>query len=299
MNEWINHPMMKDMDPVKLELIKNAANRTRGKSGKALAPVMMALITGANKKGIRFTPEEMDLILSIIKEGKPKEEQAKIDQMVKMTLEGIEVAANITLKAGGAAAKSLAATLYAILTDKKKVKGKTHLNSLLKSGKELKVFAIRHEDLKIFCEEAKRYGVLYSVLKEKNNKDGICDVMVRAEDASKISRIVDKFELAKIDTKAIKEAILAQKDNPIKDIPVMSNEEHDKLVNELMNEVKNPTKARKTKSDSQSGPFSKSAVAKDERPSVKKQLADIKNEKAKTPKPKSKTRVKTPRKKAR
>lgn len=221
------------------------------------------------------------------------------DQMVKMTLEGIEVAANITLKAGGAAAKSLAATLYAILTDKKKVKGKTHLNSLLKSGKELKVFAIRHEDLKIFCEEAKRYGVLYSVLKEKNNKDGICDVMVRAEDASKISRIVDKFELAKIDTKAIKEAILAQKDNPIKDIPVMSNEEHDKLVNELMNEAKNPEKARKTKSDSRSGPFSKSAVAKNERPSVKKQLADIKNEKAKTPKPKSKTRVKTPRKKVR
>ena len=66
--------------------------------------------------------------------------------------------------------------------------------------------------------------------------------MVRAEDASKISRIVDKFELAKIDTKAIKEAILAQKDNPIKDIPVMSNEEHDKLVNELMDEVKNPRK---------------------------------------------------------
>lgn len=221
------------------------------------------------------------------------------DQMVKMTLEGIEVAANITLKAGGSAAKSLAATLYAILTDKKKVKGKTHLNSLLKSGKELKVFAIRHEDLKIFCEEAKRYGVLYSVLKEKNNKDGICDVMVRAEDASKISRIVDKFELAKIDTKAIKEAILAQKDNPIKDIPVMSNEEHDKLVNELMNEAKNPEKARKTKSDSRSGPFSKSAVAKNERPSVKKQLADIKNEKAKTPKPKSKTRIKTPRKKVR
>ena len=221
------------------------------------------------------------------------------DQMVKMTLEGIEVAANITLKAGGSATKSLAATLYAILTDKKKVKGKTHLNSLLKSGKELKVFAIRHEDLKIFCEEAKRYGVLYSVLKEKNNKDGICDVMVRAEDASKISRIVDKFELAKIDTKAIKEAILAQKDNPIKDIPVMSNEEHDKLVNELMNEIKNPEKALKTKSDSRSGPFSKSAVAKDERPSVKKQLADIKNEKAKTPKPKSKTKVKAPRKKVR
>ena len=112
------------------------------------------------------------------------------DQIVRMTLQGIEVAANVALKAGGEMTRSLAATLYAILTDKKKVKGKARLDSLLKSGKELKVFAIRHEDLKKFCEEAKRYGVLYSVLKEKNNTDGICDIMVRAEDASKISRIV-------------------------------------------------------------------------------------------------------------
>lgn len=115
------------------------------------------------------------------------------DQMVRMTLQGIEVAGSLALKAGGMASKSLAATLYAILTDKKKVKGKTRLDALLKSGKELKVFAIRHEDLKTFCDEAKRYGVLFSVLKEKNNKDGICDIMVRAEDAAKISRIVDKF----------------------------------------------------------------------------------------------------------
>lgn len=121
------------------------------------------------------------------------------DQVVRMSLQGIEVAANIALKVGGDATKSLAAMLYAILTDKKKVKGKARLESMLRSGKELKVFAIRHEDLKLFCEEAKRYGVLYSVLKEKNNTDGICDIMVRAEDASKISRIVDKFELATIE----------------------------------------------------------------------------------------------------
>ena len=111
------------------------------------------------------------------------------DQMMKMTLEGIEVAAKIVLAAGGSASKSLAATLYAILTDNKKVKGKARLDAMLKSGKELKVFAIRHQDLKKFCEEAKRYGVLYSVLKEKNNTDGICDIMVRAEDASKIVKI--------------------------------------------------------------------------------------------------------------
>ncbi|HJH50687.1 hypothetical protein [Merdimonas faecis] len=84
MNEWMDHPMLKNMDPVKLELIRSAASKTKGKSGKALAPVMMALITSANKKGIRFTPDEMTMIISILKEGKSEEEQARIDQMLKM-----------------------------------------------------------------------------------------------------------------------------------------------------------------------------------------------------------------------
>ena len=161
------------------------------------------------------------------------------DQAVRMTLQGIEVAANVALNAGGTAAKSLAVTLYAILTDRKKVKGKTRLQSMLKSGKELKVFAIRHEDLKIFCEEAKRYGVLYCVLKEKNNTDGIVDIMVRAEDASKISRIVDKFELATVDTKAIRESVMAKQNvnEQFQDTPVLSEDEHDKLVSQLMNSI--------------------------------------------------------------
>ena len=84
MNEWMNHPAMKNIDPIKLELIKTAARQTEGKSGKALAPVMMALITNANKKGIRFSPDEVSLIISILKEGKSKEEQEQIEQMVKM-----------------------------------------------------------------------------------------------------------------------------------------------------------------------------------------------------------------------
>ncbi len=84
MNEWMNHPAMKNIDPIKLELIKTAARQTEGKSGKALAPVMMALITNANKRGIRFSPDEVSLIISILKEGKSKEEQEQIEQMVKM-----------------------------------------------------------------------------------------------------------------------------------------------------------------------------------------------------------------------
>ena len=84
MNSWMNHPAMNNIDPLKLELIKTAAKETNGKSGKNLAPVMMTLITGANKKGIRFTSEEISLILEILKDGKSAKEKQQIDQMSRM-----------------------------------------------------------------------------------------------------------------------------------------------------------------------------------------------------------------------
>lgn len=84
MNDWMNNPAMKNIDPIKLELIKAAASKTSGKSGKELAPIMMALISGANKQGIRFTPEEMTLILDILKDGKSKEEREQIDRTINM-----------------------------------------------------------------------------------------------------------------------------------------------------------------------------------------------------------------------
>ena len=63
---------------------------------------------------------------------------------------------------------------------------------MLRSGKKLKVFAVKDSDLQLFCREAKKYGVLYCVLKDRDATDGLTDIMVRAEDASKINRI---FEL--------------------------------------------------------------------------------------------------------
>ena len=85
MKHWINHPAMKTIDPLKLQLIKTAAKQTQGKSGSELAPVMLALITSANRQGLRFTPDEVSFILEILKDGKTKEEQDQIDQMMEMT----------------------------------------------------------------------------------------------------------------------------------------------------------------------------------------------------------------------
>ena len=130
------------------------------------------------------------------------------DQIVNMTLKGIEVVAKIS----GAGAKNLATYLYAVLKDQKKTKGKARLQGLLRSGKELKVFAVKNEDLRKFTQEAKRYGVLYCALRDKRDLDGMCDIMVRAEDASKINRIVERFKLATVDTASIKSEIEKARD---------------------------------------------------------------------------------------
>lgn len=115
------------------------------------------------------------------------------EQIVRLSLEGTEVALKLT----GSAAKNIAAMIYAVLKnrDKNKTKGRQRLTAMLKSGKELKVFTVSEEHLKQFATEAKRYGVVYCALRGKGESaDGMVDVMVRAEDASKINRIVERFK---------------------------------------------------------------------------------------------------------
>lgn len=84
MDSWLNHPGLKNIDPLKLELIKTAAANTNGKSGNALAPILLSLITTANKKGIHFSPDEIGLIMEIMKDGKSSAEQAQIDKTAQM-----------------------------------------------------------------------------------------------------------------------------------------------------------------------------------------------------------------------
>lgn len=120
------------------------------------------------------------------------------EQIVRISLEGTEVALKLT----GSAAKNIAAMIYAVLKnrDKNKTKGRQRLTAMLKSGKELKVFTVGEEHLKQFATEAKRYGVVYCALRGKEKSaDGMVDIMVRAEDASKINRIVERFKLAAVD----------------------------------------------------------------------------------------------------
>ena len=229
------------------------------------------------------------------------------EQIVRMSLEGFEVAARIT----GAGAKNIAILLYSILKEEQKTKGKARLTNMLRSGKELKVFTVKSGDLKKFTQEAKKYGVLYCVLADRGNKDpnAEVDVIARAEDASKISRIVERFSLASVDTasivteaekskgekaKADKTADVKDADakdgQPEPDVGVEEKAEKDRLMDALMGKplqkeenAPNPSVAKTEKSPlseptlkQQRKPAEGAAMAKAEKPSVREELRKIK-----------------------
>lgn len=159
------------------------------------------------------------------------------EQVVRLSLETGEVA----VKLAGAGAKQLAILLYAILREQKKTKGKTRLTNMLRSGKELKVFAVKDSDLQLFCREAKKYGVLYCVLKDRDATDGITDIMVRAEDASKINRIFERFNLATVDMAEIRSEIERSRQEQQAEIPEvpaeaepMTEQEVDELLDAML-----------------------------------------------------------------
>lgn len=191
--------------------------------------------------------------------------------------------------------KNIAILLYSILKEEKKTKGKARLTNMLRSGKELKVFTVKNGDLKKFTQEAKKYGVLYCVLADSKNKspDAEVDVISRAADAAKINRIVERFNLASVDTASIVNEAEKSKNekNTVAEpeITTPDKAEKDKLLDALMGKptqkeenTVNPSVA-KTEKSPLSEPLSKmqsksaeGATTTEDKPSVKEELRKIK-----------------------
>ena len=216
------------------------------------------------------------------------------DQVVKMSLEGAEFAIRIA----GEGATRIMAILVSVLREETKTRGKARLNSMLRSGKELKVFTVKNSDLRKFTQEAKKYGVLYNVLADRktNDPNAPVDIIARAEDAAKISRIMERFQLSSVDVASVvAEAERsrtnrvteqeASKTEPTETTAEQQNKED--LLNALFGEPKQEDKEnpfqKATKSDPLSAPSSGNPrdsttdeVTKKKKPSVRAELREIK-----------------------
>lgn len=133
------------------------------------------------------------------------------EQVIRISLEG----ADFLLRLTGTGLKNLAFLLISALksADIHKTKGKTRLTAMLKSGKPLTVFSINNADLEVFAKEARHYGVLYCALgNPAGSPDGVTDILVKQEDAVRINRIVERFQLAAVNTAEIKSEILNERE---------------------------------------------------------------------------------------
>lgn len=212
------------------------------------------------------------------------------EQVVRMSLEGVEVVAKIT----GEAAKNIIPLLVAALKREGKTKGKERLSRMIKSGEPLKVFEIQQKDLNVFIREAKRYGVLYNVLRNKTSKDpnATVDIIARTSDASKINRIFDRFELSKVDKAQIVNEVeqsKAERKAKVKTKPEKSKaqivaEAAAKRPNEK-GEIENPNTAKTEKSPlseqklkESDGKINRGDAERVKKPSVRKKIEAYKAE---------------------
>ena len=201
------------------------------------------------------------------------------EQIVRMSLEGFEVAAKVT----GSGAKNIAVLLYTIMKNKEQTSGKSKLSSMLKSGKPLTIFTIKKDDLAKFQQEAKRYGILYCALVDKKDKskDGIVDIVVRKEDSARINRIVERFKFAEFNKAEIISSIEKNREsvnkgkeqNPKSRVKKKEdNSLNPHLAKTEKSPLAEPTLDYKNKSDK---------GTKSEKPSVREELIAIREEQKK------------------
>ena len=126
------------------------------------------------------------------------------DQIVRYSMEGMEH----TLRISGSIAKNLAVLIVAVMKDQKKTRGKTNLLRMLKEQRAMKFFTIPHDRLREFAREAKSRGLLYVVIRDKKNPKS-AEIMVFADDAAKVNRVLDKMNLDFVKSEA-GEAVVEQ-----------------------------------------------------------------------------------------
>ena len=218
------------------------------------------------------------------------------DQVVRYSLEGMEYSLKIT----GNVAKHVAVFIAAALKDQKKTRGKTRLTRMLKEQRPMKFFTVPGDRLKEFAKEAKARGILYVVIKDKVNPDQT-EVMVFADDAAKMNRVLDRMNLDFVKAESgsmVTEAVEKETGENVRTETVVlpegkiefeldDAEEMFQIGDEAFPEG-NFTQAQEGEEKNPSEPFSRnrntssdretSWKEKNKKPSVRKELGDIRKE---------------------
>lgn len=212
------------------------------------------------------------------------------DQVVRYSLDGMDHG----LRLSGTLAKNLAVFFAAVMKDQKKSYGKTRMVRMLRENRPLKFFTVPSDRLKDFAREGKKRGLLYVVIRDRKNP-GQCEIMVFADDAAKVNRVMDRMHLDFVRSEsgtATHEPAGMEQESRTTDVSIESTGQNlhletgreDELFGfwDIEKETGNFTNAQEGMRESRSGLSSRSrdslfgGVNHKERPSVRSELEKIK-----------------------
>ncbi|MGI6010908.1 MAG: hypothetical protein ACOX8H_05340 [Ruminococcus sp.] len=81
---WMNHPNLASIDAAKLQMLQSLVSQGAQKGKQDLMPFLMMAMRQSKQKGMSFTPEEMNMIIEVMKSGKSPEETAQMDKMLNL-----------------------------------------------------------------------------------------------------------------------------------------------------------------------------------------------------------------------
>lgn len=109
------------------------------------------------------------------------------DQMVRMMLSGTEVAVRLS----GSALKNLLALTMALAHNRKTLSGKVNMGKMLKETRDLRRFPMTPQQYKQFQKLAKKHKLLFSVIKDKDEKGKLMDVILPVTELDRANAIFE------------------------------------------------------------------------------------------------------------
>lgn len=85
MDNWMNDPKLKNLDPAKLALLSSLASEGSNKKQSEMLPFLLSAMQSANNNGINFEGEEKNLLLEVLMQQLPPEDKVKAETIIKMT----------------------------------------------------------------------------------------------------------------------------------------------------------------------------------------------------------------------
>ena len=240
------------------------------------------------------------------------------DQIFRILLEGSQYFLRFTgiERLAGNAIPMAVHFISSVAHQEGKTSGKMLYHNLLRSGEELRFLSMQGDDnFKQFAEEAKKYGVLYSVVKiEPNGATGeaqtgeagaagagenqhdargcVYEVAIKASDAAKINRIIENLGLNSVSMTPSEEQPAAGEQ-----VVDLENRENTPDVNQIINnlfstpervraaEAANPLQAADQHSASVASLTARRGIPESDRPSVKEKMATAQQLQAERDKP--------------